>query len=105
MYKESTIRQLTDQLFAQAGFHPNVLFETASNLTILMMIQSRLCCGLIPAYYLKQPVPDITCFSLPEHPTWDIAASFRRGTYLSRPAKYFIELASAYWNTNTAGGS
>ena len=49
MYKESTIRQLIDQLFTQAGFLPNVLFETASNATILTMIRSRLCCGLIPA--------------------------------------------------------
>lgn len=98
MYKESTIRQLTDQVFANAGFRPNVLFETASNLTILMMIRSFLCCGLIPAYYLQKPDKKISCFSLPEHPAWDIAASYRKGTYLSKPAQCFVELASAYWN-------
>lgn len=98
MYKESTIRQLTDRIFANANFSPNVLFETASNQTILMMIRSFLCCGLIPAYYLQEPDEKIACFSLPEHPCWDIAASYRKGTYLSKPAKYFIQLASAYWN-------
>lgn len=102
MYKESTIRQLTDQLFANAGFLPNVLFETASNATILMMIRSFLCCGLIPAYYLQKPDKAITCFSLPEHPTWDIVASYRKGTYLSKPAQCFVELASAYWNQGGA---
>lgn len=98
MYKESTIRQMVDQLFAQAGFLPNVLFETASNTTILTMIRSRLCCGVIPAYYLQNPEPDLACFSLPEHPTWDIAASYRKGSYLSKAARYFIQLAADYWN-------
>ncbi len=63
-----------------------------------MMIRSFLCCGLIPAYYLQEPDEKIACFSLPEHPCWNIAASYRKGTYLSKPAKYFIQLASAYWN-------
>lgn len=102
MYRESTIRQLIDQLFARAGFLPNVLFETASNATILTMIRSCLCCGLIPAHYLKEPDKSLACFSLAEHPTWDIVASYRKGTYLSRPARYFIELASAYWNPDSS---
>lgn len=98
MYKESTIRQLIDRLFTRAGFLPNVLFETASNATILTMIRSCLCCGLIPAYYLQKPDKCLACFSLAEHPTWDIVASYRKGSYLPKPARYFIELASAYWN-------
>ena len=98
MYKESTIRQLIDQLFTQAGFLPNVLFETASNATILTMIRSRLCCGLIPAHYLQKPDKSLACFSLTSHPTWDIVASYRKGTYLPKAARYFVELASAYWN-------
>ncbi|MCI9163903.1 MAG: LysR family transcriptional regulator [Lachnospiraceae bacterium] len=98
MYRESTIRQLVDELFAQAGFTPNVLFETASNATILTMIRGRLCCGLIPAHYLQKPDKSLACFSLTSHPTWDIVASYRKGTYLPKAARYFIELASAYWN-------
>lgn len=98
MYKESTIRQLIDELFTQAGFLPNVLFETASNATILTMIRSRLCCGLIPAHYLQEPDKSLACFSLTSHPTWDIVASYRKGTYLPKAARYFVQLASAYWN-------
>lgn len=98
MYQESTIRQLIDGLFTQAGFLPNVLFETASNATILTMIRSRLCCGLIPAHYLQKPDKSLACFSLTSHPTWDIVASYRKGAYLPKAARYFVELASAYWN-------
>ena len=98
MYKESTIRQLIDELFSQAGFVPNVLFETTSNATILTMIRGRLCCGLIPAHYLQKPDKSLACFSLTSHPTWDIVASYRKGAYLPKAARYFIELAAAYWN-------
>ncbi len=97
MYKESTIRQMVDSIFEEAGFQPNVLFETASNATILNMIQNNICCGLVPACYLKQPVPGTFCFSLPSHPTWELAASYRKGTYLTKAARYFIQLTSEFW--------
>lgn len=97
MYKESTIRQMVDQIFKEAGFHPNVLFETASNATILSMIQNSLCCGLVPAYYLRNPLPGIACFSLPSHPTWEVTASYRRGTYLTKAGRCFIRLAAEFW--------
>ncbi len=97
MYRESTIRQLVDQLFKEAGFEPNVLFETASTSTILTMIQADLCCGLIPSYYLRKQLNGISCFSLPSHPTWNVAVSYRKGSYLTHAADYFIELAKEYW--------
>ena len=42
MYKESTIRAITDEIFRKSGFTPNVLFETASNNTVLSMIEANL---------------------------------------------------------------
>ena len=47
MYKESTIRAITDEIFRKSGFTPNVLFETASNNTVLSMIEANLCCGVV----------------------------------------------------------
>lgn len=97
MYKESTIRQMVDSIFQEAGFQPYVLFETASNSTILNMIQNNLCCGLVPAYYLRHQPDGCVCFSLPGHPTWEMTASYKRGTYLTKAARYFIELATEFW--------
>ncbi len=99
MYKESTIRQLVDDIFREAGFQPNVLFETANTNTILTMIQANMCCGIIPHYYLRDGHKGITCFSLPSHPTWDVVAAYRKNSYLTHAARYFIELAKKYWNT------
>lgn len=97
MYKESTVRKLVDGIFEKAGFEPNVLFETASTSTILTMIQANLCCGLIPYYYLRKGHEGIACFSIPSHPVWDVVATYRKGSYLTHAAQYFIELARKYW--------
>lgn len=97
MYKESTIRLLVDDIFERAGFEPQVLFETSSTNTILTMIRSSLCCGLIPYYYVKDRPEGIACFSLPSHPSWDIVVSYQKGSYLTKAAKYFIKLAREYW--------
>lgn len=97
MYKESTVRYMVDDIFRHSGFTPRVLFETSNNTTILSMIRAKLCCGVIPYHYVKNSPEGITCFALPSHPIWDVAASYRRNTYLSNAAKVFIQMAKAYW--------
>ena len=97
MYKESTIRAITDEIFRKYGFTPNVLFETASNNTVLSMIEANLCCGVVPEYYVRRLPKGISCFAFPTHPSWDIAANYRKNGYLSEAAKYFIELVRNFW--------
>ena len=97
MYKESTIRAITDEIFRKSGFTPNVLFETASNNTVLSMIEANLCCGVVPEYYVRRLPKGISCFAFPTHPTWDIVANYRKNGYLSEAAKYFIELVRNFW--------
>ena len=97
MYKESTIRAITDEIFRKSGFTPNVLFETASNNTVLSMIEANLCCGVVPEYYVHRLPKGISCFAFPTHPSWDIAANYRKNGYLSEAAKYFIELVRNFW--------
>lgn len=100
MYRESTIRAITDEIFRDSGFTPNVLFETARNNTILSMIQAHLCCGVIPWHYIKDAPEGVSCFAFPSHPHWDIVASYRKNTYLSDAAKTFIELVREFWSTD-----
>lgn len=98
MYKESTIYGWVDSIFRKCNMVPNVLFETTRNITILNMISHNLCCGLIPDFYYDPHLDNVSFFCLPEHPTWEIAATYKKGSYLSKPAKAFIHLASEYWN-------
>ena len=98
MDKASTMRTLVDQIFSDAGISPKILFETGNNHTIIAMIRSRLCCGIIPSYYAAQiNREEIACFKLSAHPTWEFTASYKKGSYLSRPARCFIDLVKEQW--------
>lgn len=97
MDKDSTLRAMCDTIFSKAGFAPHVLFETNNTGGIVSMVASTLCCGIIPAYYIRTPSPQIACFSLEGHPSWDMAISFRKNSYLNSGAKEFIRLSQEYW--------
>lgn len=99
MDRNSTMRLLVDRIFEEAGIAPNVLLETKNNSTIISLIQSNLCCGLIPYYYVKNHPEGVASFYLPSHPSWEVVASYKKNSYLSNAAKCFIELAQEYWNS------
>ncbi|MDO4299158.1 MAG: LysR family transcriptional regulator [Lachnospiraceae bacterium] len=99
MDRDSTMRVLINQIFERSGFTPSILFETKNHATIVSLIQSNLCCGLLPYYYIKTNPPGIASFRLPFHPTWDVVASHKKNAYVSEAARYFIELAREFWNS------
>ena len=43
---------------------------------------------------------DITFFHMPDHPSWHVAASYKRNSYLSKPARLFIQMVKEHWNNN-----
>ena len=95
--KTSTIREIVDSVFKNAGFTPNVLFETSNNHAIISMIHENICCGILPMYYMDPEDKAITYFQLPDHPSWEIVAAYRKGHYISKPARTLIELAGNYF--------
>lgn len=97
MDKHSTMRTMINQIFSEAGFEPQILFETGNNHTIISMIQSSMSCGILTYYYVKNISPGITCFRLPSRPTWDFTASYKKGRYLSDAARCFIDLMKSQW--------
>lgn len=99
MDKNSTLRAVCNTIFERAGFSPHVLFETNSTGSITKMVESTLCCGIIPGYYIPEDSAKLTCFALDYHPTWELAVSYRKGGYLSSGAKEFIRLAQEYWSS------
>lgn len=98
IYKDSTLYECTKHIFREAGFSPNVLFETSRAATILTMVSSGLCCSIVPDSESMKHIKGVKFLSLDTHPFWDVTASYKRGSYLSEPAKYFISLAHQYWN-------
>ena len=96
-YQESTLRELTDEIFKKANFKPHVLFETASNETITTMVSAELCCGILPSFYVKRHQDNIHFFSLPDDPTWNVMACYHKNRYYSKAAKDFVTLAEEFW--------
>ena len=95
------MRSLANDIFRRAGFSPNILFETRNNNTIIYMVQTNLCCGLVPSYYAKGAPEGIAFFRLPFHPYWQVTASYKRNAYLSKAAKFFIQMVKEHWNHNS----
>lgn len=96
--KESTFRELSDDIFRQAGFEPILLLETSHLNTILAMANAQLCCGLVPSFHASDAPEGVNFFTLPEHPCWHLVASYRKKTRLNRPARRFLELAIEFWS-------
>lgn len=97
MDRRSTMSTMLNRIFSEAGFTPQVLFETGNNHTIISMIKASLCCGILPYYYVKELDEDFCCFHLPSRPVWQFTASYKKGRYLSRPARSFIDLMKEQW--------
>ena len=103
MSKESTIYDCIRQLFRDAGFVTSILFETARASTILEMVSAGLCCSIVPDSDSLKHIPGVSFFYLDTHPSWNMMASYQKGSYLSKPAKYFIQLATEYWKSCKEG--
>jgi len=99
MYKDSTFRAWTDEIFANASFNPHVTIETTRHSTLLRMVSTGLCGCLVTDYHSQKAFfnPQISFYCLPNHPHWQVVASYRRGAYLSKPIKLLISLARDYW--------
>ena len=102
MHRESSSRAVSDQIFQEAGIEPQILFETASTGSILKFVSAGLACALLPKYYILKLTPaerrDLTFYSLPSHPKWDMLFASNELFYLSRPLKEFIRMSKEYWD-------
>lgn len=95
--KNSTLFPHIEVLFRQNEIIPHVIFETSRLNTILDMVNANICCGIVTYSASLSPHPNVRYFSLPNQPSWQIVASYKKGSYLNEAAKAFIQLATDYW--------
>lgn len=96
IYQRSTLFQLTQALFDQAGFAPHVLFSTASNLSKYRIVALGMGCALLPAVYAAAG-PEVVYFRLPQRPAWQITMCSRKGGYLGQAEQHYLRLCREYW--------
>ena len=97
MYRGSTLRSVQDGIFSSHHIVPKVLFETAKNETAVDMVSEGICCGLVTNAYLKRNDNTFRYFSLSDHPKWSVCIIHKKGRYLSKAEKRFIELTKNFW--------
>lgn len=97
MSSSSTMHQLESTLFEQAGFWPEVLFSTSSNISKYRMVLADVGCALLPQVFTI-PKPGIVFFRLKEHPSWEITMCCRKNAYLSSAERTFLKLCQDYWS-------
>lgn len=93
--KETRMRDMIDCAFELAGFRPKILFESTSTMTVINIVKQQVCPAFFPQSYVEPDAP-IAYFSVPPRQTWMRCMAFLKGTYLTRPEKYFIRLATLY---------
>jgi DNA-binding transcriptional LysR family regulator len=96
MQKGSTLREIYDQLFCEGNVNPPILLETRSCHNLYKMVAEGICCSVFPISYAEEN-HNVAYFSLQQKPTWEIAASFKKGSHLNSAAKELVKLSTEYW--------
>lgn len=93
--KETRMRDMIDAAFQHAGFQPSVLFESISTHTVINMVKQQIAPAFFPQSYVDPHAPMVYFTVLPRQ-RWILSSAFLKGTYLTKPEKYFIALAMDY---------
>ena len=96
IYRTSTMSELADALFEQAGFIPRVLFSTSSSVSKYRIVEAGLGCALLPACYAGEG-GRVVYFRLPQRPSWQITLCSRKDGFLGETEKRYIALCRVYW--------
>lgn len=96
MFKNSTLRTIIDDAFKKVGFLPNVIFETASNRTLITMAKNNIACTIISSEYYRYR-EDVAFYQIPGDPQWEVCTVYKKGNYRSQAAIYFNELIKNYF--------
>ncbi|WP_448002329.1 LysR family transcriptional regulator [Agromyces bauzanensis] len=78
-------REWAEQLCREAGFEPDVRFETADLMAHIRLIRSGNAVGLLPDLVWAGEPPSVTLVDLPGHPQREVFTSTRRAA-AARPA-------------------
>lgn len=93
--KTTLVRDLTDSMFSNVGFFPNILFETLNTATIISIVKQQLACAFIPGSYIDPDAP-IVYFSVAPNYHWTQCMIKLPETILTKPEQYLLKLAKLH---------
>lgn len=97
MHPDTSMRMVTDGIFARAGFVPKVFFEISTRATLYALIERGYGISIVPRLYSLDR-KTVAFFRTEPSGGWDIAGAWLRGGYLSSAQKFLISLARNYYS-------
>ena len=95
MFAGSTMRSVIDPLFEDAGFSPNIKYETHMNNVLHRLVSKGLCCTIMPQSYALRNNSSVW-FYLENDPHWEWYIVFSKTRILSSADKCLIQLSKNY---------
>ena len=88
----TTVRVISDNIFAKEGVYPTVVFETNNNLVLSNMIRQGAGAGLMPRSAMVKDAEDIVYFSIAPRYYLKLAMILRKNQVLSEAERYLAYL-------------
>ncbi|TCZ81156.1 LysR family transcriptional regulator [Paenibacillus albiflavus] len=90
------LRKMTHELCNEAGFTPNVVFESSNMETVLSLVAAGMGIAFVPSMISQRTYSDISPVNLhlAMRPTRKLVIAYRRERYLSKAAEAFINTIS-----------
>ena len=95
--KDSTERYVSEQIFEQAGFEPDIYMDAEGINYELALVAADECAALIPQTHDIQIPEGVKTLHLTPRPMMNAYAVYRKEKYLSDPMRDLINLARDYW--------
>ena len=96
----TTLRALENQMFAEAGFAPRVVFETPSLLTLNMLSKGGYGLSFVPRFYADDAT-NAVYFRTNPAASWELVAAYRKDHYITKAEQYMIDLATEYYRSQS----
>lgn len=93
----TTLRKIINNLFRNAGFHPQVILETSSYQTISTIVSYNTAVSLVPKLDSVDSA-GVEFFSVKGRPYRTFFAVRKKGAYMSQPTKDFLEMSMEFWD-------
>ena len=95
----TTLRAMADRALLEAGFTPNIIFETESISTLHALATSGFGLSFIPEFYTKGSSGAVY-FKTEPAISWDLLAASKKDGYVTRAEEDFISLVTEYYHSN-----
>ena len=93
----TTLRALENQMFAEAGFSPRVVFETPSLQTLNLLSKGGYGLSFVPRFYADD-TSNAVYFRTKPAAGWELVAAYRKDHYITKAEAFMIDLATDYYH-------